>query len=184
MSDFRKELEALLNSHNRENGSSTPDFVLASYLQKSLDALDTTVKERESWYGRLAMKVAARFVQADQPAGARKGIRDMLTPINKPKGISRETVKEHVVTEKERDSEGKADRRDIRPEDAFTPKPKNMNVLDYVRKGWPGDSEDYQDMEKAIRNQIPKDKGFGTVKNLSQYLIETGGGGGTKPVGK
>ena len=133
----------------------------------------------------LSLRVAARFLRyAANPAKARQDARDLLTPINKPKGIAPSTVKEQALTDKARDTDTKADNRDITPKDVFTPKPKNMNVLDYVRKGWPGDSTDYKDMEKAIRKQIPKDKGFATVKNLSQYLVETGGGGGTKPVGK
>ena len=129
--------------------------------------------------------MASRFLkEAANPSNARQDARDLLTPINKPKGIAPSTVREQALTDKGRDTETKADKRDITPRDVFTPKPKNMNVLDYVRKGWPGDSTDYKDMEKAIRNQIPKDKGFDTVKNLSQYLVETGGGGGTKSVGK
>lgn len=133
----------------------------------------------------LALRVAARFCkEASNPANARQDARDSLTPINKPKGIAPSTVKEQALTDAGRDSNTKADRRDITPRDVFTPKPKNMNVLDYIRKGWPGDSTDYKDMETAIRNQIPKDKGYATVKNLSQYLVETGGGGGTKSVGK
>jgi len=138
-------------------------------------------------YGRsiVALRVAARFQRvADQPAGARKEIRDLVKPINKPKGISRETVKEYVSTSDDREDSVSPDRRDIRPEDVFQPLPRNMNVLDYARKGWPGDSEDYKDMDSALRKQVPKDKGWDTVKNLSQYLVRTDGGGGTDPVGK
>lgn len=130
----------------------------------------------------MALRVAARFQRADQPAGARKEVRDLVKPVNKPKGISRETLKDYVTTE---DAEGQApNKRDIRPEDVFQPKPKNMNVLDYALKGWPGSSDDYEDMGKAINQQIPKDKGYATVSGLSQYLVETDGGGGTKAVGK
>lgn len=133
----------------------------------------------------VALRVAARFErQADQPPGARKEVRDLVKPINKPKGISRETVREYVTTEDARTDGTEPDRRDLRPSDVFQPKPNNMNVLDYVNKGWPGTDDDYEDMEKALRKQIPKDKGYATVSNLSQYLVETGGGGGTKPVGK
>ena len=135
-------------------------------------------------YERTAMvlRVAARFQRADQPAGARKEVSDLVKPINKPKGISRETIKDYVTTEK---AEGKApNSRDIRPSDVFQPKPNNMNVLDYALKGWPGSSGDYEGMEKAINQQIPKDKGYATVSGLSQYLVETDGGGGTKAVGK
>lgn len=50
--DFRKELEALLNKHSRENASDTPDFILATYLGGCLDAYDNAVRERERWYSR------------------------------------------------------------------------------------------------------------------------------------
>lgn len=127
----------------------------------------------------LALRVAARF----QLANARKDTAELVTPINKPKGISKGTLNDQAVTQDSRDDETSPAKSDLRPEDIFSPKPKNMNVLDYVRKGWPGVDADYTDMEKAIRKQIPKDKGYSTVKNLSQYLVETKGGGGTKPVG-
>ena len=49
---FRKELERLINRESRENGSDTPDFLLADYLCACLVAYDTTVCAREKWYGR------------------------------------------------------------------------------------------------------------------------------------
>lgn len=131
----------------------------------------------------VAERVAARFKEADQGPGARKNTKDLVKPINNPKGISKSTVKDSVKTESRADAID-PDRRDLRPEDVFQPKPRNMNVRDLANKGWPGVSDDYTDMESAIRKQIPKDKGYATVKNLSQYLVETGGGGGTKAVGK
>jgi len=133
---------------------------------------------------RIAERVAARFKQADQGAGARKSVKELVKPINNPKGISRSTVKDSVKTDASRADAMDPNRRDLRPADVFQPKPKNMNVRDLATKGWPGVSADYTDMETAIRKQIPKDKGYATVKNLSQYLVETDGGGGTKPVGK
>lgn len=51
-SDFRRELEHLINRHSMENGSDTPDFLLAQFLTGALELFDTTVKEREKWYGR------------------------------------------------------------------------------------------------------------------------------------
>lgn len=132
---------------------------------------------------QLALRVAARFQRtADQPPGARKDVRDLVKPINAPKGMSKQTIKDYVLTDEGRDDTTEPDRRDIQPKDVFQPKPKNMNVLDLARKGWPGTANDYQDMDNAIRTQVPKDKGYATVKNLSQYLVETGGG--TKAVGK
>ena len=52
MSDFQKELTSLLNRHSQENGSDTPDFILAEYLQGCLDNWNHAVQKRENWYGR------------------------------------------------------------------------------------------------------------------------------------
>ena len=133
----------------------------------------------------MALRVVARFErQSDGAANKRKETKDLVKPINKPKGISKSTIQDSVVTEDGRLEATEPNRRDLRPQDVFQPKPKNLSVRSLVSEGWPGVSDDYTGMEKAIRTEIPKDKGFGTVKNLSQYLVETGGGGGTKPVGK
>ena len=50
--EFRNELEALLNKYSMENGSDTPDFILAEYLVRCLEAFNDTVGHREMWYGR------------------------------------------------------------------------------------------------------------------------------------
>ena len=50
---FRNKLEHLLNSESMENGSDTPDFILADYLTRCLENFDETIKQREEWYGRL-----------------------------------------------------------------------------------------------------------------------------------
>lgn len=44
---FRKEIESLINRHSMENGSDTPDFILADYLVACLTAFDAAVKRRE-----------------------------------------------------------------------------------------------------------------------------------------
>ena len=49
---FRHELEGLINRYSKENGSDTPDFILAGYMADSLDAFDTAMTAREMWYGR------------------------------------------------------------------------------------------------------------------------------------
>ena len=49
---FRIELETLLNRHSMENGSDTPDFILADFLMGCLKAFDSTMERREKWYGR------------------------------------------------------------------------------------------------------------------------------------
>lgn len=52
-SKFTDELTALLNRHSRENASNTPDFILATYLNRCLDAFNQAVGERADWYGRM-----------------------------------------------------------------------------------------------------------------------------------
>ncbi len=132
----------------------------------------------------IAFRVAARFQKrAAQPAGAKEEAIRLTSPINPARGISPKTVKEHVRTEETIAEQVDPHHQDITPEDVFTPKPRNMNVLDYVRKGWPGNSSTYQDMEHATRVQVREDKGYDAVSNLSQYLVRTEGGGGAKAVG-
>ena len=48
---FRKELEDLINSYSKENGSDTPDFILAEYLDDCLTFFDKAVSRRTKWYG-------------------------------------------------------------------------------------------------------------------------------------
>jgi hypothetical protein len=52
MSDFTRELSALLNKHSIENESDTPDFILAEYLNECLGAFARVMDKRENWYGR------------------------------------------------------------------------------------------------------------------------------------
>lgn len=52
MSEFEKELENLINRYSKENGSNTPDFILAEYLTNCLKAFDIAVKHRSVWYGQ------------------------------------------------------------------------------------------------------------------------------------
>ena len=123
-----------------------------------------------------ARRVVARFLQADQPPKARQEAVKHTHPINKPRGIDKDIVKEHARGVDHRDDIVDPDRRDIRPEDVFAGTPAQMGVRNFAETG--------RDLQKALDRQIPKDKGYDTVSNLSQYLIRTEGGGGTKPVGK
>lgn len=50
--DFREGLEKLINMNSLENGSGTPDFILAEYLTDCLSCFDKAVRQREAWYGR------------------------------------------------------------------------------------------------------------------------------------
>jgi hypothetical protein len=51
-SEFEKDLIALINRHSMENGSNTPDFILASYLRSCLDNFNRVSRWRERWYGK------------------------------------------------------------------------------------------------------------------------------------
>jgi len=49
---LRDDLAALLNRYSQENGSNTPDFILAEYLLACLATWNTHVVQRDVWYGR------------------------------------------------------------------------------------------------------------------------------------
>jgi len=120
----------------------------------------------------LILRVAARFLHADQPPGQRRRDKSLVKPVNPPKGIDRSIAKEHgQPMEDAHDEVVSPDRRDLRPIDLFVPKPDQVSVRNLAETG--------RDLARAIQKQIPKDKGYATVRNLSQYLIETEGGGGT-----
>jgi len=53
MQIFRKELETLINKHSMENGSNTPDFILAEYLTDCLHAFDKATNQRHSTFNIL-----------------------------------------------------------------------------------------------------------------------------------
>jgi hypothetical protein len=50
-SEFERELRQLINRHSGENASHTPDFVLANYLIRCMEAWKLAVTARDSWYG-------------------------------------------------------------------------------------------------------------------------------------
>lgn len=51
LAELRKELEHAINRTSSENGSNTPDFILAEFLVDCLVAWNKAVKAREEWYG-------------------------------------------------------------------------------------------------------------------------------------
>jgi hypothetical protein len=124
----------------------------------------------------LTLRVAARFIRADQLPGQRRKVEDMILPINKPRGILRQIINDHGQRmDLGIDGLVPNNRKDIRPEDAFAGTPNQMGVLNLAETG--------NDLSKVLRTKIKKDKGYDVVRNLSQYLIRTEGGGGAKPVG-
>lgn len=49
---LRVEIEHAINRCSAENGSNTPDFILAEFLTDCLEAYDKATAVREKWYGR------------------------------------------------------------------------------------------------------------------------------------
>lgn len=47
---FRYELEKLISDESIENGSNTPNFILAQYLSMCLFAFDEATKRRDHWH--------------------------------------------------------------------------------------------------------------------------------------
>lgn len=60
-----KDLETTINSNSLENGSNTPDFILACYLHDCLQAFNRATLDRERWYGREVREVVSTSVVED-----------------------------------------------------------------------------------------------------------------------
>ena len=65
---FFDEIRAVINRHSKENGSNTPDFILAQFLTSSLEALDFAINQRSDWYGR--RDVPGQGARANEPTTA------------------------------------------------------------------------------------------------------------------
>lgn len=48
-SEFHRELEELIKKHSMENGSNTPDFILATFLMGVLESCNTAIQARDRW---------------------------------------------------------------------------------------------------------------------------------------
>ena len=49
--EFRNDIETIINRHNAENESDTPDFILAEYLIDCLAVFDKAVRNCAFWHG-------------------------------------------------------------------------------------------------------------------------------------
>lgn len=49
--EFNKELRFLINKHSLENGSNSPDWILADYLEGCLLNFNRTLQQRDGFYG-------------------------------------------------------------------------------------------------------------------------------------
>lgn len=56
-----------INKHSGENGSNTPDFILAEFLVRCLKAFDITSRTREKWYGK-SLSIGGEEVRKLTPA--------------------------------------------------------------------------------------------------------------------
>jgi len=52
MESFEHAIAEVINRFSKENGSNTPDFILAEYMSNCLDAFNKTSRAREKWYGK------------------------------------------------------------------------------------------------------------------------------------
>ncbi len=50
--EFEEELQHLINKHSMENGSNTPDFLLAEYLNNCLNNWNVITQKRIQWFGK------------------------------------------------------------------------------------------------------------------------------------
>ena len=48
--NFKQELNNLINKYNIENQSNTPDFILANYLMMCLESFNNAVKGRDTFF--------------------------------------------------------------------------------------------------------------------------------------
>lgn len=61
--EFRTELQGLINRHSMENGSNTPDFLLAEFLVCQLRVWDQYVTRREEWFGRAERNESTTLIE-------------------------------------------------------------------------------------------------------------------------
>lgn len=63
---LRADIEQAINRNSAENGSDTPDFILAQFLMRCLGAFDVAVQQREGWYGRESSTEPGKSYIADR----------------------------------------------------------------------------------------------------------------------
>jgi hypothetical protein len=61
------DLEALVNKHSLENGSGTPDYILATYLWACIETWNASTKTRDRWWGFDA-KIGGVVPAVDEPS--------------------------------------------------------------------------------------------------------------------
>ena len=51
VTELEMEVEGAINRASRENDSNTPDWILAGFMMRCLDAFELASNKREVWYG-------------------------------------------------------------------------------------------------------------------------------------
>ncbi len=64
--DFKLELTTTLNRASAENGSNTPDWILAEYLLSCLRNFDEATRAREKWFG-FELRVGGKSGPIEEP---------------------------------------------------------------------------------------------------------------------
>jgi hypothetical protein len=70
---FSEDLTRLINKHSAENGSNTPDFILAQFLNQVIAAWNISTKTRDRWYGVELMPGGSHFTNGGNPTGMQEG---------------------------------------------------------------------------------------------------------------
>lgn len=94
-----RDIATVINKHSRENGSNTPDFILAEMMMTCLEAFEAASLRREKWYNK------ALSINGDAVPGERGDIRkpsaentcDRKSPM--PQGPLSEIAMHPVVAE-------------------------------------------------------------------------------------
>ena len=95
--EFRKELTGLINKHSLENGSDTPDYIIADYLIRCLEGMNMLVNTRERSYeagkiegAREALEKVKEYRDSDYfvkvPFVLLSDIDQLLADLEQPKG--------------------------------------------------------------------------------------------------
>lgn len=66
--NLEREITSVLNRYSAENGSNTPDFILARYLLACLAAFDAATDQRRVWYYGDAGAATPAFGSEDGPS--------------------------------------------------------------------------------------------------------------------
>lgn len=91
MTDFRSDLQKLINRYSKENGSDTPDRILADYLIASLAAFDAATVARDRWYGHKGLSQMVTIVDENDLERAER--------MREPKADKRPTAKHASIYE-------------------------------------------------------------------------------------